>query len=71
MYQKASISLGRFKELPIAISPPKALRVCVQVLLHHGKPKVIMKVPFFFLRVQPTRCEFSQFIYFCKTLYMF
>ena len=25
----------------------------------------------FVLRVQPTRCDFSQFIYFCKTLYMF
>ena len=25
----------------------------------------------FLLRVQPTRCDFSQFIYFCKTLYTF
>jgi len=24
-----------------------------------------------FRRVQPTRCNVSQFIYFCKTLYMF
>ena len=23
------------------------------------------------LRIQPTRCDVSQFIYFCKTLYMF
>jgi len=23
------------------------------------------------LRVQPTRCDVSQFIYFCKTVYMF
>ena len=25
----------------------------------------------FFLKVQPTRCDVSQFIYFYKTLYMF
>ena len=25
----------------------------------------------YFRTVQPTRCDFSQFIYFCKTLYMF
>lgn len=47
MYEKASNSLGRSKDFPVAISPPNALRVCVQVLLHHGTPKVITKVPFF------------------------
>ena len=26
---------------------------------------------YYILRVQPTRCNFSQFIYFCKTIYMF
>jgi hypothetical protein len=46
MYEKVSNSLGRFKDLSASISPPKALKVCVQVLLHLT-PEVIMKVPFF------------------------
>ena len=29
------------------------------------------KKKLYVLRVQSTRCDFSQFIYFCKTLYMF
>jgi hypothetical protein len=50
VYEKANNSLGRFKDLPASILPSKALRVCVQVLLHRWTPKVIMKVPFFYFR---------------------
>jgi len=37
----------------------------------HNKFKTKMSCRDYILRVRPTRCDVSQFIYFCKTLYMF
>jgi len=51
-------------------TPSCAVQQCVRVTAYDDpeeKPIVHEEVR----RVQPTRCNFSQFIYFCKTLYMF
>jgi len=47
-----------------------AVQQCIRVIAYEDqeeKPTVHEE----FRRVQPTRCNVSQFIYFCKTLYMF
>jgi len=49
------------------IGVSKYVTSCVQ----EGNSVLLSKCRLYFIRVQPTRCKVSQFIYFCKTLYMF
>jgi hypothetical protein len=62
------IKLWQFEFLPFKnISAVKSYGQSLRQNKVHGN----LNLTRYILRVQPTRCNFSQFIYFCKTLYMF
>jgi len=54
--------------VPCTLPQPRLSTLLISLWPHQS---VIVNVSDCIRRVQPTRCNVSQYIYFCKTLYMF